>query len=208
MIIYKVTNIENAKVYIGKTIRELKVRKWAHYNSAKNFNSPTNFHRALMKYPKEFFIWEVIATADDDIELNKLEIKFIKEFDSYKSGYNMSEGGTGGLTYKKGTELYERIKSKLGKWKNGNPGATSEAIKKRIETFKEVKWKSGKLHGNFGHKNNIGIMAGSKNPMSKKVEVDGIIYDTVTSAAKTKNVSEGTLRYRLKSKNFKNYKYV
>jgi group I intron endonuclease len=207
MVIYKVTNKQNGKVYIGKTTRELKKRIWAHYKSVRS-GSETNFHNALRKYPKDNFDWEILATTDNTDELSDLEIEFIKEYDSFKTGYNMTEGGDGGLTYKKGTEMYEKIKNKLGKWKNGNPGATSEAIQKRKKTFKDVKWKSGKLHGNYGHKNNVGILVGEKNPMSKKVEIDGIIYNTMVSAANLNGISEGTLRYRIKSKNFKNYKYV
>lgn len=207
MIIYKVTNIENNKVYIGKTIRELKQRRWAHYDSAKNGRSETNFHRALIKYPKESFIWEIIATASNDNELNELEIEFIKKYDSFKNGYNMCEGGNGGLTYKKGSPLYNNIKHKLGKWKDGNPGSTHKAITKRIETFKSVKWITGESHGNFGHTRNKGKYIGKDNPNAKSITIDGIIYSTITEASKTLNISTGVITYRCKSKNYKTYKY-
>lgn len=213
MIIYKVTNKENNKVYIGKTIRELKQRKWAHYDSARNLKSETNFHRALIKYPKESFVWEIIANATNEDELNQLEIKFIKEYDSFKSGYNMSIGGTGGLTYRKDTPLYNRIKHKLGKWKNGNPGATKEAIDKRVETFKTTNWKRGETHGNYGHTRNIGKGLGKDNPMfgkvptnARKVEVDGVVYDSVTASATALGVSTNTILNRLKK--LENYKYI
>ena len=212
MVIYKVTNIENGKIYIGKTSRELVKRKYAHYKSAKS-GSETNFHRALIKYPKDVFQWDVIAYGEDDDELNKLEIQFIKEFDSYKVGYNMTEGGTGGLTYKKGTELYERTKHKLGKWKNGNPGATKEAIAKRLETFKITNWKTGETHGNYGHSRNIGKGVGEDNPMfgkvptnARKIEVDGVVYDSIRAAATTLGVSTNTIHSRLKK--LENYKYI
>lgn len=201
MIIYKVTNKENNKVYIGKTVRELKVRKWAHYDSARNLNSETNFHRALMKYPKESFVWEIIGNANTEDKLNQLEIDFIKEYNSFRIGYNMSEGGTGGLTYKKGSPLYEKIKHKLGKWKNGNPGSTKEAIEKRKETFKNTDWISGENHGNYGHSHNKGILVGEKNPMygktptnARKIEVNGVVYNSVTEACKKLNTHGGKIR--------------
>lgn len=212
MVIYKVTNKENGKVYIGKTSRELKQRLWAHYKSVRS-GSETNFHNALRKYPKDSFQWEVIATTDNNDELNQLEVQFIKEYDSFKSGYNMTEGGDGGFTYKKGTEMYDRIKHKLGKWKNGNPGATPEAIAKRLESFKNVDWPKGEEHPNYGHSHNKGILVGELNPMygktptnARKIQVDDKVYDSVAQAAKDLGVSTTTMFSRLKK--LENYKYI
>lgn len=213
MIIYKVTNKENNKVYIGKTIRELKQRRWAHYDSARNLGSETNFHRALIKYSKESFVWEIIGNATTENELNQMEIDFIKEYDSFKNGYNMSEGGTGGLTYTKGSPLYEKIKHKLGKWKNGNPGATPEAVSKRVETFKDTTWTTGESHGNYGHSHNKGILTGVKNPMygkiptnAKKIQIDGIIYNSLAHASRELGVSANIIARRMKK--LKNYKQI
>jgi group I intron endonuclease len=97
MIIYKVTHMINNKVYIGQTSKELDERKKAHYKSSR-LGSDTNFHRALSKYSVSFFIWEEIARCNSKEELNDLERKFINEYDSFKSGYNMTEGGDGGDT--------------------------------------------------------------------------------------------------------------
>ena len=214
MVVYKVTNNENGKVYIGKTHQTLKQRKWAHYNSARNSGSDTNFHRALRKYPKDSFQWEVIATTNTDVELNNLEMQFITEYDSFKSGYNMTEGGDGGFTYKKGTEMYDRIKHKLGKWKNGNPGATTEAIAKRLKSFKDVEWPTGEEHSNYGHSHNKGILVGELNPMygktptnARRVIIDGITYPSVASAARNCGVGCSTIRRRCKNLKIKNYKY-
>ena len=207
MIIYKVTNKENNKVYIGKTVRELKVRKWAHYDSARNLGSETNFHRALMKYPKESFVWEIIGTANTEDELNQMEIDFIKEYDSFRNGYNMSEGGTGGLTYKKGSPLYEKIKHKLGKWENGNPGSTQDAISKRIETFKNTTWVKGESHGNYGKHPEKSNLLGEKNPNAKSISIDGITYGSLMDASRKLNIPEHTIRRRCKSDKYKTYKY-
>jgi group I intron endonuclease len=207
MVIYKVTNKENGKVYIGKTVRELRERKWAHYNSARNSNSDTNFHRALRKYPKNSFQWEVIATTDNNDELNQLEVQFIKEYDSFKSGYNMTEGGTGGFTYKRGTEMYDRIKHKLGKWKDGNPGATPEAISKRLESFKNVDWPKGKEHPNYGR---VRLdMRGKPAHNSKPVIVDGIEYQTTGEAAKALGLkdSEVVRKRCISARKWTNYNY-
>lgn len=206
MIIYKVTNKLNNKIYIGKTKQSLSKRKVAHYKSANN-NSPSNFHNALRFYSKDDFIWEIKLVCKTESDLSRYESYFIEKYDTYKNGYNMTLGGDGGITYKKGDKLYEKIKSKLGKWKNGNPGATKEAINKRIETFKNVKWVHGELHKNFGHRHNAGILIGKKNPMARQIIIDDVEYETIVSASKTLSVSESTIRYRCNSKNYKNYKY-
>lgn len=97
MIIYKVTNIINNKVYVGQTIQSLNQRQIAHYKKAR-LGSQTNFHRALLKYDKVNFIWEQIAKVNDKNTLNELEQFYISKFDSYKNGYNMTIGGDGGDT--------------------------------------------------------------------------------------------------------------
>jgi len=206
MIIYKVINLINNKIYIGKTIQELNLRKLNHYNQSTR-GSQTNFHKALLKYNKSDFLWEEIHRCSSIIELNKMECFYINKFNTYKCGYNMTEGGDGGLTYRKGDELYQKIKHKLGKWKNGNPGATECAINKRKETFKKTKWVTGKNHGNYGHSNNKGIMTGSKNPSAKPVIINQIEYETIVQASKILNISEDAVRYRCRSDKYLNYNF-
>ena len=214
MLVYKVTNMINGKVYIGKTESDLMVRKVGHYQSVKD-GSETNFHRALRKGNRGDFKWEILNEYNTKEDMDTAEINYIMEYDTYKSGYNMTKGGDGGVTYQKGDELYERIKHKLGKWESGNPGATEEAIGKRIESFKNVNWSSGEDHGNYGHSHNKGILVGDKNPMygktptnARKVECDGVVYDSVESAARELGVHKVTIRRRCLNDKNKNYKYV
>ena len=97
MVIYKITNKVSKKIYIGKTEQSLKRRRFQHYYSAKR-GTDTKLYRALRKYKEEDFIWEIVAEGKDQNELNALEVKLIKEHDSYKTGYNMTLGGDGGDT--------------------------------------------------------------------------------------------------------------
>lgn len=97
-IIYKVTNLVNGKVYIGQTRRTLEQRRKEHEKSSK---VQYLFQRALKKYGKESFSWEVIDTADDHDELNMKEANWISRFQSYKTkGYNMTMGGDGVITFR------------------------------------------------------------------------------------------------------------
>jgi group I intron endonuclease len=207
MLIYKVTNKLNGKIYIGKTKQTLSKRKARHYECAKH-QSDTNFHSALRKYPKDVFLWQIEKECKDENELNEYEIYSINKYDTYKNGYNMTEGGDGGRTYKKGDLLYEKIKNKLGKWKNGNPGATQNAIQKRIESFKKVNWPSGKSHGNYG-KPRIDML-GKPPHNSKPVIIDTIEYTTTGEAAKALGIfNSEIIRQRCisSSKKWENYKY-
>lgn len=94
MIIYKVTNIINNKIYIGQTINSLQKRQSKHFSEAKLYKKYL-FPRALLKYGKENFIWEVIDEAKTKEELNEKE-KFWIWFNASTDpnlGYNMSIGG-------------------------------------------------------------------------------------------------------------------
>ncbi len=111
MIIYKATNTVNDKSYIGKTIHSLHLRKGQHLRS----NETTHFHRALRKYGKDMFDWSVIKETKTEKELDNQEIKFIKEYDTYKNGYNSTIGGDNG-TYVMSEEHKKNLsKSHLGK---------------------------------------------------------------------------------------------
>lgn len=91
--IYSATNMINNKMYIGQTIHSLKRRKASHLTSVKQ--KKTIFQRAINKYGKENFIWEIIDYADCPEELDEKEIYWISYFDTYRYGYNMTIGGQG-----------------------------------------------------------------------------------------------------------------
>lgn len=91
--IYKITNKEDGKAYIGQTCRDPNIRWKEHYN--RDIDKDTYFHRALKKYGKDNFLWEVIEECDNKI-LNEREIYWIKYYDTYyknNKGYNMTYGG-------------------------------------------------------------------------------------------------------------------
>ena len=93
MLIYKVTNIINLKIYIGMTKKTLEERIKSHLDS---INDGTYFQRALLKYGEQSFIWDVIdSTATTINELKNLEKYYISMFKSHstENGYNMTIGG-------------------------------------------------------------------------------------------------------------------
>lgn len=97
--IYKYQNKLNGKVYIGQSI-DIERRQYNHKSSAYNekandYNS--QFHQAIRKYGLENFDFEIIAELTPEEytrqTLNQLEIFFIRYYDSFKNGYNATEGG-------------------------------------------------------------------------------------------------------------------
>ena len=79
MIIYKITNKLNNKIYIGQTVRDLQTRFDEHMRDQ---TSNDYFHLAVRKYGKDAFLIEQIDTAETIEELNEKEIYWIKQYNS------------------------------------------------------------------------------------------------------------------------------
>lgn len=96
MIVYKITNKINGKVYIGQTIRSLEVRLKQHLSRGESLVS-----KAIKKYGLENFIIEQIDKANSIEDLNEKEIYWIDYYNSISpNGYNISKGGLGSLGVK------------------------------------------------------------------------------------------------------------
>lgn len=93
MIIYKIVNLVNHKVYIGQTIRGLRERWRQHVYNARH-GSDYAIHAAIRKYGEDNFELEIIDTADDRDELDSKEIYWIQVYNSMSpNGYNLCSGG-------------------------------------------------------------------------------------------------------------------
>lgn len=101
--IYKFTNKINGHSYIGQST-DIERRRITHIqrafcNSEKNKEYNKTFYRAIRKYGKESFDFEILKICPKE-ELNDWEKYFIKLYDTYKHGYNEDAGG--------GTFLHEK----------------------------------------------------------------------------------------------------
>ena len=116
MQIYKITNLINNKIYIGKDTT----------SDPNYFGSGLLIKRSLKKYGIENFIKEIIDKTDDYDELSKKEIHWISKYESTKRdiGYNISTGGDGGDTLSNHPDL-NLIKEKISK-NNPKTGKTYE----------------------------------------------------------------------------------
>lgn len=95
MLIYKITNKINNKIYVGQTKLSLSDKLKLHINKSKYGKYYIN--NAIRKYGIENFTIEEIEKCKSKEQLNEREIYWIKELNSKnkKIGYNLTDGGDG-----------------------------------------------------------------------------------------------------------------
>lgn len=107
MIIYKIENKINSKIYIGQTKGEIKDRLSGHILSSYPIGN------ALRKYGLQSFDISIIDTAISKEVLNEKEIYWIRFYNcKVPNGYNLADGGGGANGYKHSEEAKQRIGEK------------------------------------------------------------------------------------------------
>lgn len=109
--IYKITNIKNGKIYIGKTQFSVQKRFAEHCSDAfKERNEHRPLYSAIKKYGIESF---VVETIEETNNANEREKYWIEYYGSFKNGYNATIGGDGAsyLDYDLLIKTYEITKS-------------------------------------------------------------------------------------------------
>ena len=136
--IYKITNIENNKIYIGLS-RNLLKRLYNHkYHLRRNTHQNDHLQKAWNKYGENSFKFEIIEVCEDD-RLNEREIYWINYYGGYESDnlYNVRDGGD---SQKHSKETIEKIrKSNLGNpsfWKGKH---LPEEIRQKI-SITDIVW--------------------------------------------------------------------
>lgn len=206
MIIYKITNKINGKIYIGQT-KNILGKRWSQHKDAafkRNFNMPLHF--AIKKYGSENFIIEEIAKANNVNDLNILEIELISKYNSTnpKIGYNICKGGNNRIDGNSWSEERKRQASERIKG-NKNP-------RYRIKHTKEFKKYLSEI--NSGNKNKMYGKTHSKEARQKIGEKhckrvkainvktgEELIFDSITKAANYFGVIISVITYSLRIKN-------
>ena len=92
--IYIIKNNQNDLVYIGQSV-DIPIRWNAHKYAAAHYDNPLykqDIHKAMNELGIENFYIEVLEECNYE-ELSEREIFWIKEYNSYYEGYNMTLGG-------------------------------------------------------------------------------------------------------------------
>lgn len=134
MIIYKITNLINEKVYIGQTILTLENRINNYIKEYKWAKKDRPIILAMRKYGFENFCFEEIDSAKTKKELDKKERYYISFYNSLcsQNGYNIELGGNS--VGKHGEETKRKIsEAQIGSLnhmygKTGSENPTSKPI--------------------------------------------------------------------------------
>lgn len=180
-IIYCYHCISTGKKYIGQTIKE-EIRKYRHLIDSKRLYC--KFYNAVNKYGWENFIYGVIGEYDFEL-LDENEIYYINEYDTYKSGYNMTLGGSGRKKYdiyfetmeeyykfyrknnveklkKSAAEYYQKNKEKISEYGKNNRERRKEYMREYQKKWKEnnreeVRESCRKYYQNKKHKDIVPV---------------------------------------------------
>jgi predicted GIY-YIG superfamily endonuclease len=92
--IYKISNVINNKIYIGKTSQNIKKRFKEHCRDSKRFpNRP--LYADMIKYGYSMFKVEEIENCESEELAIKREKFWIEYYQSFYNGYNSTFGGEG-----------------------------------------------------------------------------------------------------------------
>lgn len=148
--IYFIINQITNERYVGQTTN-FNRRKTEHFSKLKQGIHPNpKLQNSFNKYGEENFIINKIQF--DDItkqELDEQEIYYIKKYNSFNNGFNLTEGGTGGDTRSKlsfedfcfayfGNKKYDGMTNKTAKYLNCD-SSTISAIRREeaYDSFRE-----------------------------------------------------------------------
>lgn len=222
---YAIKHTETGKIYAGSA-SNVQRRTGGHLVELKKGTHPSaELQSAFTKNPSVEITLLPTSTRDEayDIEQNVLDTHL-------KNGllFNQNPDARGKTV----------LRSTIEKMREANLGKTNspETIQKRVNSLKgythseeaKEKMRSSSVGKNLGHvqsqetKSKISETLTGRTvseetriklraialQRAQQVSIDGIVYDSASSAAQTLNITEGTLRWRLTSNNHPTYFYM
>jgi len=183
--IYKITNKQNGKIYIGSSLNIYQRFYMHRSNLDRGKHHSTHLQRAWDKYGKENFIFEIIEEVPDKSMLLEREQYYMDTAKSYEreSGYNINPTATSRLGAKHTEEAKRKMSESQkasGRWKGKNNPMYGVSL-------------SGPDHGMYGKTHtaasrkkiseNHHDVSGTNNPKSK---LDWEKVDFIRAAYKNK----------------------
>lgn len=168
--IYETTNNINGMKYIGQC-KFNRINGWENY-----LGSGVYFKRAVKKYGEENFTRRIIYLAKTEKELDDKEIYFIELFNTVdsKDYYNVKKTAKGGDTF------------------TNNPHKEQTRL-----LYKKIR--SGKGNSQYGKQKTDKMIKSVKEANSKRIMVNGIVYDSLLDCCEKTGIKHTTLSYRLRS---------
>lgn len=139
--IYYLQNINNNKIYIGKSVNIRKRVSRHNGELSKNKHCNPHLQYAWNIDGRDNFIAGVLELCDKEL-LSLKEIEYIQSYNasSMLYGYNLTDGGEGALGREVSTETREKIRSKQPDFHRGNsPRARSIVLLNSGEIFDCIK---------------------------------------------------------------------
>ncbi len=209
--IYKITSPSD-KIYIGQTINP-KRRRYEY--KCNNKISQKIINRSISKYGWENHKFEIIEELDlnHDI-LNERETFWIKKFDSFNNGMNLTEGGgskkVSEETKKKCSEntltklsiIIDNIEYESIQMASLKLNIHRETIRRRLSSKGFPNYIYLKYPKNFKEKPAKGTHK------KKRIIINGTEYESVTMASYLLKIKLTTIYGRLHSSNFQNYEII
>ena len=179
MIIYRIRNTENGKLYIGST-QDAKIRKREHFNRLKRGKHPNIYlQRAWNKFGEDAFVFETIEKVHQLSDLLEREQWYLDNVIRWRVDYNIARHAgapmRGTSASKETRELMSQVR--LGKRcgeKNGMSNMTNEEVLEMIRLY---------IHNNYTQESlskKYGISFGSVSRIFRG-ERWAYIFDLLTS---------------------------
>ncbi len=185
MLIYKITNKINGKIYIGQTTQSIAERWWQHRRRSPSQTHRSAIHNAIQLHGESSFTIEIIATGASIEELNRLEVEFIARYNSLApNGYNFLKGGLN-------KECHPETKALIAAKLRGRPIKNRQnGAKKGRRLTKE--WKD-KISATM-----TGVPQPWKYKPVRAIET-GVVYESVNAASEATGIERTGLLYLLRT---------
>ena len=168
MIIYKITNVTNKKVYVGQTVQSLSIR-WKQHCQTKRMRACPLLQDAIRKYGSDNFTVETVESCASMAALNKQETYWINAFKSFGlNGYNLTAGGDA-------REITEDTKRKISGTLMGRPTARKGIPTNRAPWNKGKPWSEELKHKlSLAHYGQISSCKGKKMSEQQRAKLSEI----------------------------------
>lgn len=217
MVVYKIQNLNDGKIYIGKTTKTLKMRIAGHISNNRNYY----IDNAIKKHAIEAFDVSIVEECSTLDKLNEREKYWIKFYDcKYPNGYNCTDGGEGTPGYVPTTELRalwstirtgrrhsDKTRQKMSDSHKGHSVSNETRIKISERTTGKVVSSESRLKMSKSHTgvplsetHKAHLSATAKNKRRVRCIETGEIFESIAAAAKWAGVAACTMTSTLHGK--------